>query len=103
MEKGKPMERKEAVRLVSRALSIIYLVFGLYETTYLPERLFSYLHYINEWRSAGAPGPSMYLPTLYRVTVGFLLVRIAFYLALAVVFWTCAPWVERTLLPERES
>ena len=97
------MQRKEAVRLVSRALSIIYLVCALSETTYLPERLFSYLHYTNEWRSAGVPGPSMYLPTLYRITVGFLLVRIAIYLALAVVFWIGAPWVERTLLPERET
>lgn len=103
MERGKPMERKEAVRLVSRALSIIYLVFALYETTYLPERLFSYLHYTNEWRSAGAPAPAMYLPTLYRITVGFLLVRIVIYLALAIVFWNCAPSIERTLLPERES
>jgi hypothetical protein len=97
------MQRKEAVRLVSRALSFIYLVFALYETTYLPERLFSYLHYSTEWRSAGGPSANMYLPTLYRITVGFLLLRIAIYLALAVIFWTCAPWVERNLLPESES
>jgi hypothetical protein len=96
------MERREAVRLVSRALSVVYSVFALYETTYLPERLFSYLHYTHEWQSVGAPGASMYLPALYRISVGFLFVRIAIYLALAVVFWDCAPWVERILLPERE-
>ena len=95
------MERKEAVRMVSRALSLIYAVFALYETTYLPERLFPYLHYVNEARSAGVPHPNMYLPTLYRVSVGFLFVRIAMYLILAVIFWKCGPWVERTLLPER--
>ena len=95
------MQRKEAVRLVSRILSIIYSVFALYETTYLPERLFSYLHYTHEWRSAGAPGAAMYLPTLYRLSVGFLFVRLAMYLALAVLFWNCGPWVERTLIPAR--
>ncbi len=95
------MERKEAVRLVSRALSIICGVFAAEETTYLPERLLSYVHYTNEWHSAGAPGAIMYLPTLYRVEVGFLFLRIAINLTLAVVFWKCTPWVERTLLPER--
>jgi hypothetical protein len=97
------MQRKEVVRLVSRALSIIYAVFAIYETTYLPERLFSYLHYTNEWQSAGGTHANLYLPTLYRVSAGFLFLRIAIYLTLAVVFWNCAPWVERTLLPEREQ
>jgi len=97
------MQRKEGVRVVSRVLSIFFGVFGLYETTYLPERLFSYLHYTNEVRSAGVASAGLYLPTLYRITVGFLFVRIAVYLILAVIFWKCSPWVERTLLPEREQ
>jgi hypothetical protein len=36
------------------------------------------------------------------VEVGFLFLRIAIYPTLAVAFWKCAPWAERTLLPERE-
>jgi hypothetical protein len=72
------------------------------ETTYLPERLFSYVHYTNGWRSAGTPDTAMYLPTLYRIEVGSLLLRIAIYLVLAVVFWHCSPWVESILDPERE-
>ena len=96
------MERREVVRLVSRALSVFYAVFALYETTYLPERLFPYLHYTNEARLAGVPNPNMYLPTLYRLSVGFLFLRIAIYLTLAAVFWKCGPWVQRTLLPEGE-
>ncbi len=95
------MDRKQAVCLVSRALSLIFGVFGLEDTTYLPERLLSYAHYANEWRSAGAPGGG-FLPSLSRVEVGFLFVRIAIYLALAVIFWRCGSWVEHTLLPERE-
>jgi hypothetical protein len=96
------MERREAVRLVSRALSVFFGVCALEETTYFPERLVSYLHYTHEWHAAGGPAAIMYLPTLYRVEVGFLFLRIAIYPTLAVAFWKCAPWAERTLLPERE-
>jgi hypothetical protein len=95
------MERSEAVRLVSRALSVIYGVFALDEITYLPERLLSYVHYTNEWRSAQSPSAVAYLPTLYRVEVGFLFVRIVIYLALALALWNCGPWVERLFLAER--
>jgi hypothetical protein len=97
------MDRKQAVRLVSRALSLVFGVFGLEDATYLPERLLSYLHYTNEWRSAGTPAQAAFLPSLYRVEVGFLFVRIAIYLVLAVIFWNCGPWAERTLLPEPEQ
>lgn len=96
------MERKEVVHIASRAISIIFSASALCETTYLPERLFSYLHYTHEWHSAGAPAAIMYLPTLYRIEVGFLFLRIAIYLALAAAFWGCTPWVVRTLLPESE-
>lgn len=81
------MERKEAVRLVSRALSVICGVSALEETTYLPERLLSYVRYEDEW---------------HRVEIGSLFVRIAINLVLAVVFWKCTPWVESTLLSENE-
>jgi hypothetical protein len=97
------MDRKEAVHLASRALSLVFGVFGLEDTTYLPERLISYAHYTNEWRSAGAPRPAIFLPSLYRVEVGFLFVRIVIYLTLAVIFWKCTPWVERTLLPKDDQ
>ena len=94
------MDRKEALRLGSRVLSIVFGVSALVETTYLPERLLSYLHYTNELASAGVRSGSTYLPTLYRLEVGLLFLRITIYLILAVIFWNCAPLVERTLLPE---
>lgn len=96
------MTRDEAILLVSRALSIFLGIFGLQDATYLPERLFGYLHYVNEARAAGAFGIGLYLPAVYRIEVAFLFVRIAIYLLLAVVFWRCAPWIQNTLLPERE-
>lgn len=96
------MPRKEGVLLASRALSIIFGVFALEEVTYLPERLFAFLHYTKDSKLLEAASRSMYLPTLYRVEVGSLFVRIAIYLLLAVAFWNCRPWIERILLPERE-
>ena len=96
------MERKEAVHLVSRALSIFFGVCSAEATTYLPERLFSYVHYTNQWRSVQGAGASVFLPSLYRAEIGVLFLRIVVYLALAVIFWKCSPWIQYTLLPESE-
>jgi hypothetical protein len=93
------MTRKEAVVLVSRALSMMWGVFALYETTYLPERLVSYAHYAYRYKVIDNDGSFSYLPLLYRLSTGFLFVRIAGYLVLAWIFWKCGPWVEGTLLP----
>jgi hypothetical protein len=95
------MDRKAALLLVSRALALIQGVCALIETSYLPERLYSYLHYAHQVAQVSVPVGSLYLPSLYRVEVAFLFLRILIYLVLAVVFWNCAPWVENTLLPER--
>jgi hypothetical protein len=96
------MDRKAAVLLVSRALALIQGICALIETSYLPERIHSFLHYAHAATEAGVPGSSLYLVNSYRVTVAFLFVRIVIYLVLAVVFWKCPSWVESSLLPERE-
>ena len=93
------MTRKEAVVLVSRALSLLWGGCAVDDVTYLPERLHSFLHYANRDAELGFPGSDSYLAGSYRLEVGMLFLRIAFYLTLAVVFWKCGPWVERTLLP----
>jgi len=94
------MKRIEAVVLISRALSLLWGVSALYEATYLPERLFSYVHYHNRVTNAGLSPADFYLPELYRLAVALVFVRLVGYLLLACVFWRCGPWVERTLLPK---
>ena len=94
------MKRIEAVVLVSRALSLLWGVSALYEATYLPERLFSYVHYHNKVTEVGLSPLDFYFTQLYRLAVAFLFVRFVCYLLLAIVFWKCGPWVERTLLPK---
>jgi hypothetical protein len=94
------MDRKAAVLLVSRALSVIQGICALVETSYLPERLISFLHYAHQADSLNTSGQALYLLNSYRTETAFLFVRIGIYLILAVVFWNCGPWVERTLQPE---
>jgi hypothetical protein len=96
------MDQKAAVLLVSRALALLQGICALIEASYLPERIHSYLHYARAAAEAGVPGSALYLVNSYRVTVAFLFVRIAIYLALAMVFWKCPYWVESSLMPERE-
>lgn len=96
------MDRKAALILASRALALIQGICALIEISYIPERLFSYLHYAHMVGQAGAPTNAAYLSTSYQLEAGFLLFRILIYLTLAVVFWNCAPWVQRIMLPESE-
>jgi hypothetical protein len=97
------MRRIAAVVLVSRALSLLWGVSAVYEATFLPERLFSYVHYHNKVTEVGLSPVDFYLPQLYRLAVAFLFVRFVGYLLLAIIFWRCGPWVERTLLPQVEG
>ena len=97
------MNRKEAVRLVSRAFSILFGVSALIETAYIPERLYSYVFYANRAKSLSATVGDIHFYGTDRVELGFLFLRIAIYLLLAMAFWKCAPWVEHILIPESDQ
>ena len=97
------MNRKEAVHLVSRALSILFGASALIETAYLPERLYSFVFYANRAKSLSATVGDIHFYGTDRIEVGFLFLRIAIYLLLATVFWKCAPWIEHFLIPESEQ
>jgi hypothetical protein len=97
------MNGKQVVRIVSRALSILFGVTALIETTYLPERLYSYVFYANRAKSLGATVGDVHFYRTDRIEVGFLFLRIVIYLLLAMIFWKCAPWVERLLTSETEQ
>ena|ERR1017187_1305145 len=89
------MNRKEVVRLVSRALSISFGIAALIDTTYLPERLYSYVFYATRAKSLAATVGDVHFYNTDRIEVGFLFLRIAIYLLIAVALWKCKPWVER--------
>jgi hypothetical protein len=70
------MSRKDAVVLASRALALFFAVWALGEASYLPERLHSFLHYMDE---------------------GFLVIRIIGYSLLARWLYRGGPEVEELL------
>ena len=94
------MTQRQSVLLVSRALSLIWGVAGADEVTYLPERLRSFLHYVNRDSFLGLSKDDSYFGGTYRLEIALLFLRIGIYLILAFVFWKCGPLVNRTLMPE---
>jgi hypothetical protein len=97
------MSRKEAVLLVSRAVSILQVIYVLMEVTYLPVQFMSFFHHVNRASVLDTPLASdAFYRTYYGVDIAFLLVRVAIEVTLAVFFWNCGPWIERVLLPKEE-
>jgi hypothetical protein len=97
------MSRKEAVLLVSRGLAMIQLISAFIEITTLPHRLVSLHHYTSRIGASTATQSDYYFRSYDQVDIAFLFARIAGLLLFAFLFWNCGPWVERILLPERES
>jgi uncharacterized membrane protein len=97
------MSRKEAVLLVSRALSILQLIYALMELTYLPVRLASLLHHTAHINALWPSGYDDFWGGYYRLDIAFLFARVTICLVVAFLFWNCGPWVERLLLPKTEE
>ena len=97
------MTRKEAVLLVSRALAMIQLITAFIESSYLPDRLVSLHHYTIRINGSIVSQPDNYLRNYYQLSIAFIFARIAILLLFAFLFWNCGPWIERVLLPKRES
>lgn len=93
------MSRKEIVLLVSRALAIIQFVTALLEISYLPERFMSLLRHDRLDSVLISPATDAWYQNYYRVVIAFLFLRIIGLLVLTYIFWNCAPWFERQLLP----
>ena len=97
------MSRKEAVLLVSRVLSILQMIYALMELTYLPVRFASLRHHASRIDTLGPSAYDDFWSGYYRVDIAFLFARVTICLVVAFLFWNCAPWVERLLLPKSEN
>jgi hypothetical protein len=89
------MSRKDAVVLASRALALLFAVWALGEASYLPERLHSFLHYINQ--EPGSSTAIQYLRHYYLITLGFLVTRIVGFSLMARWLYKGGPEVEELL------
>ena len=85
------MSRRELVFVLSRALALLLSCWGLVEASYIPERLFSLTHYLNE-RSAFADHD--YRSSYYLVMTVFLFARSLALFYAAAWFWRCGPRVQ---------
>jgi|HubBroStandDraft_1064217.scaffolds.fasta_scaffold00004_102 hypothetical protein len=87
--------KKDAVVLASRALAVLFVVWALGEASYLPERLHSFLHYMDE-----GPGPASFIDYrrhYYLIALGFLAVRAVGYSLMARWLYKGGPEVEELL------
>ena len=87
LRKGENDMPKYNVRLVCRAVALLWAGFAIVELTYLPERLVSLFHYVE---TASVVSPN-YLLVLYEISVTFLLIRIALLSLGAALLWKCGP------------
>ncbi|MGA7831270.1 MAG: hypothetical protein WCA21_09930 [Terracidiphilus sp.] len=97
------MSRKEAVLLVSRAISILQMIYALMELTYLPIRFASLIHHTARLNAVGPSGYDEFWSGYYRLDIAFLFARVAICMLLALLFWNCGPWIARILLPKCET
>ena len=97
------MSRMDAIVLASRALAVLFVVSALVEASYLPERLYSFLHYIDQ-----GPGPAAlmeYRRHYYLIRAGFLVTRMVGYFLIARWLYKGGPEVEELLFgaPPQET
>ena|SRR5690348_12883572 len=85
------VSQKEGIVLVSRLVSIYLFVWMLSDLTYVPERLFSFVHYAHE-RSVLASHNCFY--SLDSFSLGFHLLRIVLLLSASVWFYRCGPTIQ---------
>ena len=82
---------------------MIQLISAILEITTLPDRLLSLHHYSNRIITSVASESDYYFRSYDQVGITMMFARIAGLLLFAFFFWNCGPWVERVLLPDRDS
>ena len=93
------MSRKDGILLASRALALVLIIGALDELSYLPTRLYSFLHYVHD-DSILAPSPrGQYLGHYYLIELGFLVIRIVGYSLTAWWLYRGGPEIDELFLP----
>jgi hypothetical protein len=96
---GVNMSKKDAVLLASRVIAVYLTVWLFTELAYLPERLFSFIHYVIH--EPIAAGGSHYLRQYYLVGLATVVTRIIGLAVLARWLYKGGTGVEALLLPPR--
>jgi hypothetical protein len=95
------ISRKDAVTLASRTLAVLLTVWALTDVSYLPERLHSFLHYLNH--EPASSSAIEYGRHYYLIGLGFLITRIVGFSLMARWLFKGGPEIEELLLPDPEE
>ena len=94
------MSREDAVCLASRTLAFLFMVWALWELSYLPDQVQSFLHYA-EYQAT--PSTNTQYLEYWRhhlfIGLGFIIVRSVGFALLSVWFFKGGPDVAELLLP----
>jgi len=91
------MSRKEAILLASRTLAVLFIVSALIEGSYLPERLHSFLRYVNQEPASSTT--IQYWRHFYLISLGFLIIRLVGFSLMALWLRKGGAEIEDLLLP----
>lgn len=94
------MSRENAIGLATRVLAVLFTVCMLWELSYLPEYVQSFLHY-GEYEIGRSTNVEYveYLRHHYLIALGFLVARIVGFALASVWFFKGGPEVGELLLP----
>jgi hypothetical protein len=95
------MPRKDALMLASRTLAVLFTVEALSELSYLPARLYSFLHYLSHEPSSSTAVE--YSQHYYLIELGFLVTRIIGFSLMAIWLYRGGREIEELLLPDPEE
>jgi hypothetical protein len=95
------MTQEEIVRLASRALACIQFISAADVASYLPTH-FLWLHHYLQLQAASKTVSSIDVP-YEQLTIACSFGRVAFFLLLGYVFWSCGPRIARLLVPGSKS
>ena len=94
------MSTKDAVTIVSRALAIYFLAWLLYDLTYLPSQLFSFLHH---QLMVNAARENAYWRNYYLMSLVFLTLRIVALFFAVQWFYRSGPRIHAYFLAPSEE
>jgi hypothetical protein len=94
------LSRKELATLASRALALYLTAWLISDLTYLPERVYSFLHETKQQSVLLAQG---YWYGHYKIVLVFALIRILALLCAAIFFWQCGPKAQGLFLSDRNG
>jgi hypothetical protein len=99
-DKENLMSAKPVVTVVSRTLSIYFLAWLLYDLTYLPSQLFSFLRYEIGLNTSVGTG---YWRNYYLISLCFLVLRMVALFFAVQWFYRCGPRIQRYFLASSEE